>query len=385
MSIPNQQCATLKNVAVITMDSDEERDATEQNGEVNPQRLVRIEREKKELLASLAGGDFSTQRTKVAAILNLFPETRNSDISLSLRYWETYQPDIYNPLGILPKDLFKLERIPHLVRARAKIQNEYGLFQAGAAIRNHRKKNEEVMFEAVLEDAAPRKLVHIYADETGKNQQYAIVAAVWVLTGRAVFTVTNAITEWKRLSRWKSREIHFSDFGKSDLDTLKEYLGVIQKNREFLSFKVIAIERAKTRRKIEEVIEKLHEHMLLRGVQHEIAQARIDLPREIGITMDEEHSLDSFSIAEMKRRIEIDFDRTYEGKVQLASIETISSKASALVQLADVVAGAVNRRLNFNGEQNFKDEMADWIVHTLDIALNEEGIPGLDVSALFNV
>src|SRR5687768_9229750 len=181
------------------MVSDEEDElAEEKEVTIDPKRLVRIEKEKRELLASLAGGDFSTQRTKVAAILNLYPECRNSDITLALQYWETFQPDIYNKHGILPKDLFKLERLHYIVRARAKIQNEYGLFQADARIRHHRKRNEEVMYDAVLDDTAPRSVVHVFADETGKTHNFAIVAAVWVLTGRAVFTVTQAITEWKK-------------------------------------------------------------------------------------------------------------------------------------------------------------------------------------------
>lgn len=364
---------------------DEEELADDQEVEIDPKRLARIEKEKRELLASLAGGDFSTQRTKVAAILNLYPESRNSDITLSLKYWETFQPDVYNKHGILPKDLFKLERLHYIVRARAKIQNEYGLFQADAKVKRHRKKNEEVMYDAVREDVEPRQVLHIYADETGKTHDFAIVAAVWVLTGRSVFTVTQAITQWKKSSSWANREIHFAKFGKMDLDTLKEYLGVIQKNREFISFKAIAVERSKTKRKIEDVIEKLHEHMLLRGADHEIAQGRINLPREIEMTIDEEQSLDPFSLSEMQRRVTSDFERVYDGQLRLIDVRTASSRNSPLVQLADLIAGAVNRRLNHTGEKNYKDEMADWIVHSLDIALNEEGVPGLDASALFNV
>jgi hypothetical protein len=352
---------------------------------IDPKKLARIEKEKKELLASLAGADFSTQKSKVAAILNLYPESRNSDVTLALKYWETFQPDVYNKSGILPKDLFKLERFHYIVRARAKIQNEYGLFQSDDAVRHYRKKNEEVMYDAVIEDAKPRKVVTVFADETGKTQEFVIVAAVWVLRSPAVYSITGAIMNWKDKSPWASREIHFAKFGKADFNTLKDYLGVILINREFLSFKVIAIERSKTQRPIEEVIQKLHEHMLLRGVEHEIEQGRFDLPREVGMTLDEEQSLDPFTLSEMKDRIAAAFEQSYEKQMQLVRMDTVSSKHSALVQLADLIAGAVNRRLNHKGEKNYKDEMADWIIHTLDIALNEEGIPGLDASALFKV
>lgn len=367
------------------MNADQDLEPEAEEKVLDPKKLARIEKEKKELLAALAGGNFSTQRTKVAAILNLFPDSRNSDIALALKYWEIFQPDIYNPTGIMPKDLFKLERLHYIVRARAKIQNEYGLFQADEKIKHHRKKQEEVMHEAVLEDAAPKRVVHVFSDETGKTHDFVVVAAVWVLSGRAVFKITQAINEWKEKSAWANREIHFAKFGRMDFDTLKEYLGVIHKNREFLSFKVIAVQKSKTNRKIEEVVAKLHEHMLVRGAEHEIRQGRMDLPREIGVTIDEEQSLDPFALSEMKRKITADFVRYYEEQLQLISIETVSSRNSALVQLADLIAGAVNRQLNHVGDKNYKDEMSDWVIHTLDLTLDEEGVPGLDVSALFRV
>lgn len=87
----------------------------------------------------------------------------------------------------------------------------------------------------------------------------------------------------------------------------------------------------------------------------------------------------------MRRTVESDFDRAYGDKLKLCDVQTTSSRNSPLVQLADLIAGAVNRRLNHTGEKNHKDEMADWVVRTLNIALDEDGIPGLDVSALFMV
>ena len=112
-------------------------------------KAQRIEREKQELLASLAGADFSTQRARVAMVLNLFPHTRNSDVSLALKYWEMFQPDVYNRHGILPTDLFKLERQTTITRARAKIQNEYGLFQADSDVQRRRRGLEDEIKEAV--------------------------------------------------------------------------------------------------------------------------------------------------------------------------------------------------------------------------------------------
>lgn len=357
----------------------------EDKEEFDPKKLAKIEKEKKELLASLSGGDFSKQKTKVAHILNLYPEARNSDITLTLKYWETFQPDIFNYNGILPKDLFRLDRLHYIVRARAKIQNEYCLFTANSTVKGFRRKHEEAMSEEILADVIPRKLVQVYADETGKTQSYVIVTSVWVLTGRAVFTVSQAISNWKNQSQWANREVHFAKLGKQDLETLKEYLSVIIQNREYLSFKSIAVERSKTKRSIESVVEKLHENMLLRGADHEIRTGRIGLPQKIEVTLDHEQSLDAITLDEIKRRVNFEYTAKHGGGVEISKIETISSRNSPLVQLSDLAAGAINRRLNHNGERNYKDEMADLVITMLDLQFEESHIDGLDISALFKI
>ena len=212
-----------------------------------------------------------------------------------------------------------------------------------------------------------------------------MVASVWVLTGRAVFTTSKAINDWKEKSLWKNREVHFTKFGKSDYETLKSYLAVILENREYLGFKYIAVERAKTNRSIEETILKLHEHMLIRGAAHEVDNGRIDLPREMEVTVDEEQSLDSFVISDLRDRVGESYKNKFNDKLKLISLETASSKNSPLIQLSDVIAGAIGRILNHDGERNFKDDMADLVVQMLDLKLDEGNIDGLDSAARFNV
>lgn len=353
--------------------------------EIDPEKLRKIQKEKEELLASLAGANFSNQRTKVAYILNIYPDTRNSDVTLALKYWEVFQPDIYSPHGIMPKDLFKLERMHYLVRARAKIQNEYRLFLANENIRRFRRKHEDTMTEEVVADVNPRKLISVFADETGKTQDFVIVASTWVLTGRAIVIVSKAIQEWQDQSKWAKREIHFARFGRQDIEPLQEYLGVILTNREFLSFKAIAIERARTRRAIEDVVKKLHEHILVRGLEHEVESRRIGLPQKVEVALDEEQSLDAFALDELKRNVNGQLTDKYGDDVIVSEVRAASSRGSPLVQLADLVAGAINRKLNQRGDRNYKDDMADMVINMLDINLEEQDINGLDASTLFSV
>ena len=94
------------------------------SAETAEERAARLSTESAELVDALKSADFSALKTRVAGILNEYPHTRNSDVALALKYWEVFQSDLFNPRGIAPKDLFKLERQPNIVRVRAKIQNE---------------------------------------------------------------------------------------------------------------------------------------------------------------------------------------------------------------------------------------------------------------------
>lgn len=344
-------------------------------------RQLRLEKEANELQASLKDGVISDVKTKVAWVLNLFPHTRNSDISLTLKYWELFQGDLFNPVAMNPRDLFKLERETHIVRVRAKIQNEYQLFPADAEVRRRRRALEEDVKEAVVEDKPERNLVLVFADETGKTADFVCVAAVWVLTGYTLFKMSQAIRAWQDTSPWAKTEMHFTDFRKSQVIAVSEYLDVIRKHREFLSFKVIAVERSTTKRPIEEIVMRLHEYMLIRGAQHEIENNRLKLPHEIRLTVDAEQSLDTIACADIKARVAAAYKAFYGDGLMLDDVSSVSSHQSQLVQLADVIAGAVNRRKNHKGDRGHKDEMADMVISQLDIQLTRDDIPDVDASA----
>ena len=350
-------------------------------------RAVKRAVERERLLESVAAGDFSTLIAKVGYMLNLYPDTRNSDVQLAIQYWGTFQPDLFNEFGILPRNLFKLERMTLISRARAKIQNEYGLFLANDAVRRGRRSNEERMQDAVIEAVAPRPTVSIFADETGKNATWIIVAAVWVLNPRSVFDLTNKIKAWKDTSAWATRkEIHFSKFGSLDAEPLGQYLGLIAENREFLGFKFAAVERAATQRSTEETVLRLHEFMAIEGLAHEVQSGRVGLPRSLELTVDKESSLDPLALYDARMRVEARLRHTHGDQATVGWLQAAPSHKSAMIQMADVIGGAINRKLNdLGGPRNHKDEMADMVIRTLGIQFKTEPHERFDSAAMFYV
>jgi hypothetical protein len=125
---------------------------------------------------------------------------------------------------------------------------------------------------------------------------------------------------------------------------------------------------------------RLHEEMMIQGAKHEIDNSRIKLPHSIRLTVDAEQSLDAFACSEMKSRIANAYRAEHGDELAVEEVSSISSQKSELVQLADVIAGAVNRRKNHQGEYGYKDEMADLIIQELDIQLEKDDIPNLDAT-----
>lgn len=102
--------------------------------------------------------------------------------------------------------------------------------------------------------------------------------------------------------------------------------------------------------------------------------------------MDEEQSIDRIALAEIRDRVVEGVKREGLDDVTFDDrFNTVSSKDSALVQLADVIAGAANRRVNFKGERNHKDDIADRVMDTLELELEEGKAPNVDAAVLFRV
>jgi hypothetical protein len=341
--------------------------------ETNEERATRLDKERRQLQASLAAGDFSTQIVRVASILNVYPNTRNSDVLLTLKYWETYQSEIYDERGIRPVDLFKLERFHLIVRARAKIQNEYGLFQADEHVRRRRRSNEESMRDEVIQQPAPTRKVRVFADETGKTQARSMVSSVWILEPYEEFKISVAITSWRKSSGWGKREIHFSRFGANDFAQVQTLLDVVNRHRAFISFKVIGVRNAGSPRTAEERVARLHSSLIVRGMEHEIASGRLDLPREVEVAIDADNALDDFAVDLIQERVAAGFARTFpDGSVRLAALGKVESRSSELVQLADLIGGAINRRVHPQAERGPKDDLADLIIERLELAIPDE-------------
>lgn len=346
-------------------------------------REARRQREIEAIKAAIASCSYVTKRDRVAGLLNMFPESRDSDVALTIRYWETFQSDIYTPGAELdPKRLFKLERLTTVARLRAKIQNEYGLFPASDGVRRKRRQKEEDVRDEMVSDAPNSRLISIVADEAGKQDEFVLVGSVWFLNA-----MKSAMFQHKvnllRESLGIKNEFHFSRSGKQDVENYKAFVDLVREERDFISFKTIAAPRRGTSRNIEEVLSDLYCLLVLKGFDHEVDSRRVELPRRLQLAIDE-GGITPVGCEMLSQHLSTFLDRKYRTDVTFAGVEIINSKKSAAVQLADMITGVVNRKLNYRGERSHKDDLADYVVEQLDLKLSDTVI-GEDAFALIKI
>lgn len=351
--------------------AEEDLENKSEDEEKEHQKKEKLKKEADQLWRAVQAGDNRHLNTRVASILNRYPETRNSDITLQLRYWQ-----IYNGLNsdiINVRDLYKLERLNSITRARAKIQNEYKLFQADKKIRRRRKVLEEEEKEEQLLDKPLYNTISVFSDETGKTEKYVIVAGIWFLNEQKTAKIHRDFLEWSTNKEKQGvrlpKEFHFKELSNRNVDELnlyKEFFDLIIKNGEMVSFKAIAVNSSKINRmNISDLVNRLYYQFIRLGVEHEINSQRITLPRKINLTKDDDG--DSELIIEMlKQQLKDNFKLHYEDQLIMDQLMPIESHNSIFLQFADLFAASLNRKYNNSGNNN-KDKLANYVLETVGI------------------
>ncbi|HZL77476.1 MAG TPA: hypothetical protein VFC17_01340, partial [Candidatus Limnocylindrales bacterium] len=105
----------------MALNEDEASEQLELTDAASKDAKLAIKRES--LLRAVNSSQLNTIEERVAWLLNQFPKTRDSDITLQIRYWRQFEPDRFNSGEIPVRDYYRLAKLTTLTRARQTIQN----------------------------------------------------------------------------------------------------------------------------------------------------------------------------------------------------------------------------------------------------------------------
>ena len=301
---------------------------------------------------------------RVAIVLNRFPETRDSDIKLMLRFWELYED--YDGGAIEPHELFERARLMSLTRARARIQNTFRLFQATADIRKRRGKLSEEEREKAREATERYPGMTVLIDESGKAGPHLIVGAVWFADPEEFFKLTRYLGEWRERSGF-SNELHFQELDERSEPFFREALELVLAECASVSFKAASVHKEGVKR-TDEALEELMYQLLRRGTQHEHETRRAILPRTLQVWKDlEARGSDKLLLARLRDRLTQASKIELDGQLGLEDFEAVESDTSDPMQIADLFAGSLNRVYNVPPAANAKDRFARFLLERVGV------------------
>jgi len=330
-----------------------------------------IDKERQEILEGVSSYKTDTTKDRVAWVLNHFPETRDSDITLQLKYWETFESHVNKGGLIDPKDLYELTRLTTITRTRATIQNDYKLFLASPEVREKRGTLSEEEREKAFLDKPNYPVFTVYMDDSGKNAQHLIIGSVWFLSDyRAIHKAVFDIRESHKFTS----EFHFKEMKKEDLSIYKDVVDVFWQHSSTVGFKLITIPRSEVK-KTREAFTDMYYHLLIKGIEYEQETNRAPLPRSLQVWIDaEETGLDQLLIANLDDRLRQVAKSRFDEKLIIDRVSSVDSKHNLLLQIADLFTGSINRIMNLAGTtRNHKDEFAEYFLNrfAIDFSLPE--------------
>ncbi|MBH0320474.1 DUF3800 domain-containing protein [Bacillus cereus] len=312
--------------------------------------------------------------SRVASIMNRFPETRNSDIALMIKYWEVYEGQKGRFVKL--EKLFEMERLTSISRTRAKIQNEYNLFLADQKYRRYRQDKEEQQKEIQIITKPSMETIYIYADESGKTDEFLLVGSLWVLANDVDLNgqIVSWIQERKKSDDTCPDEFHFNKLRNNGMnyEVYKDFFDFVIANGSMISFKGIAVNKTKLTQPIDEIITELYYQLVRVGIDHESKTSRIELPKQIQYIKDHEEGESALRTKQIQQSLMDNFKLHYEENLNLANFISLDSKLSRLIQVSDLFTGALNRKYNVQRKRpdqkpNAKDRLAEYILNVINL------------------
>jgi len=342
-------------------DPNEQTDSS--NCSQNESTLLAIKRDR--LLHAVHSSELNTMEERVAWLLNNYPKTRDSDITLQIRYWQNFEADRFDG-QISISDYYRLAKLTSLTRARATIQNKLKLFQASDEIRIRRKQLQEGERAHALKKRPNCHQYAIYVDESGKTQDTLIVGSMWYLNGAETAKIYRLVEDWKRNHGFDG-ELHFKSITEAKLPHYLELADLIAARSAMLSFKVISVPRTGIAN-LQDALLRLTSHLLTRGVEHEHLTGRAILPRGMSVCKDsEEPGQDKIFAAELSDRMKQAAVFQFQGELFVEEFSAERSSTNVHLQITDLFTSSVGRVLNAEGERKHaKDRFADHFLTKLN-------------------
>ncbi len=316
---------------------------------------------RQKMLADIANSYLATREQRVAYILQRFPETRDSDTALCIRYWKMFQADVverWRPLEL--EVLFELDRIETIGRVRRMIQNELRLFRGVEETRRAREAMQAEFHEyiAAHRDSLPE--VRFYLDETGNegDKAYTGIAGICIINWKQFEKHHAALEQWRSKQGWPET-IHFSETGADKVDRAVSLLQQLRSRRAGVLFLGYSLS---SRGRTHEDLFSLFIQLVVDSLKYLRQCNCLTENRSVRIIKEAESGFDSLFLRKMTKQLGEVVALEFPGELTVLPVEAVTKGRTVLLECADLIAGGMQRRALGKG-RNPKDRLAEAIIN----------------------
>lgn len=327
------------------------------------------------LLASIAHSQLATYEQRVARILHRYPDTRDSDTALCLRYWRTFQADVierWKPLEL--EILFDLVKVTTLVRTRQIIQNDLRLFRGMEDTQKAREAMQRELHEYLASHRDTLPEIRFYLDETGNegDKNYTGVAGVCIINWKQYAKHHAALEQWREKQGWPET-IHFAETGADKVDRAASLLQQLAQRRSGVLFLGYSIA---SRGRTQEAMFSLFIQLVVDSLKHLQQLGCLSENRNVRVIKEADPGFDSIYLDTMTKRLSEAVALEFPGLLAVSPVEAVTKGRTVVLECADLIAGGMQRRALGKG-RNPKDKLAEAVINVTGFE------DGSDTGALF--
>jgi hypothetical protein len=330
---------------------------------------------RQKMLADIANSYLANTEQRVAHILQRFPETRDSDTALCIRYWKMFQADVierWQPLEL--EVLYELDRIETIGRVRRMIQNELRLFRGVEETRRARESMQAEFHEYVAAHRDSPPEIRFYLDETGNEggKTYCGIAGVCIINWKQFEKHHAALEQWRFKQGWPET-VHFSE---TDADKVGRAVSLLQQLRSrrsgilFLGYSLVS------RGRTHEDLVSLFIQLVLDSLKFLRDCKCLTENRSVRVIKEADPGFDSIFLHKMTKQLGEIVALEFPGQVTVLPVEAVTKGRAVLLECADLIAGGMQRRALYKG-RNPKDRLAEAVINVTGFE------DGADAGAIF--
>jgi len=316
---------------------------------------------RQQLLAALAASDLGRIELKVAYILQHWLDTRDDDVALLIRYFDTFQADVLERWDRHTLDvLYELDNVETIIRSRRRLQNQLQLFVGTLRTRLRRHDISQKFYKYFAEKKAEDPEIRFYLDETKGEaaSRYAGIAGICVIDWRQYEMYYAALCQWRLATGW-TQTLHVSSQAHEDIDKHLALLGQLQARRAGLLFVGHDI---MSRRTTHRTIIDLFIQLVIGSLKYLKNDNCLQVPHAVVVVKESDDGFDRLHLSALNEQLQQQIAYEFPQSAYLRNVVSVPKGREVLLEAADMIAAGIQRRALYGG-WNPKDKLADAVAN----------------------